>query len=121
MSRPAATVRRRTSLVRPHLDDVANVPLPEGVEIRPVEDDQLQAIFESHHEAFRGSWGFHEAYNEELRGSSTTRNAKLRGFLDDPQRDTTLWKVAWAGDTIVGQVNSYIDESENVQFGYRRG
>ncbi len=32
-----------------------------------------------------------------------------------------MWKVAWAGDIVVGQVKSYINRDENAARGYRRG
>jgi len=42
-------------------------------------------------------------------------------LIDDPRRDESLWQVAWAGDTIVGQVKPYIDEDENTEHGHLRG
>src|SRR5262249_40214045 len=38
-----------------------------------------------------------------------------------PLRDETLCKVAWAGDTIVGQVKTFVNEEENTQLGRKRG
>ena len=35
--------------------------------------------------------------------------------------DVSLWKVAWAGDQIVGQVKSFVNDEENAARGYRRG
>ncbi len=97
-------------LVRPHLDDIPRRPLPDGVEVRPVTPDQVRQILEADFEAFRGEWDFHEP---------TEADIALR--LDDPWRDESLWKVAWAGDTVVGQVRSYINADENAARGYRRG
>jgi ribosomal protein S18 acetylase RimI-like enzyme len=70
----------------------------------------LQPIFDAHWEAFRGSWDFREA----------TAN-DFQQFLDDPLRDVSLWKVAWSGDTVVGQVKSFINAAENAEMGYLRG
>ncbi len=98
------------SLVRPTLDDIPDLALPDGVEARPVTDDALRAIWEAHGEAFRGQWDFREETEEEW-----------QMFLDDPLRDVSLWKVAWAGDTVVGQVKSYINDEENAAAGYLRG
>lgn len=97
-------------LLRPHLDDVPDLRLPDGVEVRPVTDGALRAIWEAHEEAFRGQWDFREATEQEY-----------QMFLDDPLRDVSLWKVAWAGDTVVGQVKSYINADENAANGYLRG
>ena len=32
-----------------------------------------------------------------------------------------MWKIAWAGDTVVGQVKSFINAEENAEMGYLRG
>jgi mycothiol synthase len=98
------------SLVRPHLDDIPVRPLPDGVEVRPVTEDQIRPILEAHWEAFRGEWDFREATDADHAES-----------LAHPHRDESLWKVAWAGGTIVGQVKPFINADENAARGYRRG
>lgn len=98
------------SLRRPHLDDVPDLPLPDGVEVRPVTSDQVRHIVEVHHEAFRGEWDFHEATASDI-----------DGMLADPLIDHTLWQVAWAGDQVVGQVKPFINHEENTARGYLRG
>lgn len=98
------------SLVRPHLDDVPDLPLPDGVEVRPVEEQHLRPIWEAHQEAFRGEWDWHEPTEEEY-----------VEFVDDPLRDTSLWKIAWSGDEVVGQVKSFVNDEENEGRGYLRG
>jgi ribosomal protein S18 acetylase RimI-like enzyme len=35
--------------------------------------------------------------------------------------DTSLWRVAWDGDEIAGQVRSFISAEENERFGRKRG
>jgi mycothiol synthase len=103
-------IRFGASLVRPDLEDIPDLPLPEGVEIRAVTPDMLRPIFDAHHEAFRGDWDFTEAKEEDF-----------QQFLDDPLRDESMWKIAWAGDTVVGQVKSFINAEENAEMGYLRG
>lgn len=98
------------SLRRPHLDDIPHLPLPEGVEVRPVEPGQERHIWEVYHEEFRGEWDFHEVTADEI-----------EEMLADPVQDPTLWKVAWAGDTVVGQVKPFINHEENAARGYLRG
>jgi ribosomal protein S18 acetylase RimI-like enzyme len=98
------------SLVRPHLDDIPVRSLPEGVEVRPVAPEQIRPILEAHWEAFRGEWDFREATEEDYLES-----------IEDPNRDESLWKVAWAGDTVVGQVKPFVNPEENEERGYRRG
>jgi mycothiol synthase len=35
--------------------------------------------------------------------------------------DTSLWRIAWDGDKVAGQVRSYISAEENARFGRLRG
>jgi ribosomal protein S18 acetylase RimI-like enzyme len=35
--------------------------------------------------------------------------------------DTSLWRVAWDGDEVAGQVRAYINDEENEQLGRKRG
>ncbi len=103
-------IRFEASLVRPDLDDIPDRPLPEGVEIRPVTPETIRSIWEAHSEAFRGEWDFHVETEQDY-----------RQFYDDPLRDESLWKIAWVGDTVVGQVKSFINAEENAEMGYLRG
>jgi mycothiol synthase len=98
------------SLVRPHLDDIPARSLPEGVELRDVRPDQLRTIFDAHWEAFRDEWDFHEQ-----------AEADWIEFVEHPYRDTSLWKVAWSGGEVVGQVKTYVNTDENEARGIRRG
>jgi mycothiol synthase len=103
-------VRFEAALVRPNLDDIADLALPDGVEIRPVRAEQIRQIWEAHHEAFRGQWDFHEVTENEF-----------QSFLQNPRRDESLWKVAWAGDEVVGQVKTFVLDEENEMLGRLRG
>jgi GNAT superfamily N-acetyltransferase len=84
--------------------------LPEGLEIRPVTEDRVREIWEAACEAFRGEFGFVEPTEEAFQ--------RVVGF---PYHDPTLWKVAWDGEGVAGQVRSFIDTAQNEQFGRRRG
>jgi len=97
-------------LVRPHLDDIPERSLPDGVELREVQPDELRTIFDAHWEAFRGEWDFREQ-----------TDADWVEFIEHPYRDTSLWKVAWAGDEVVGQVKTYVNTDENQRRGILRG
>ena len=103
-------IRFGAYLVRKHLDDIPELALPDRVEVRPVSRDQLRTIFDAHWEAFRGSWGFREATEQDF-----------DRFRDEPLRDETLWKIAWCGDAVVGQVKTFVNEEENARIGCRRG
>jgi mycothiol synthase len=97
-------------MVRPSVDDLPDRPLPDGVELRPVTDDQLREIWEADTEAFRDHWGFVEPTEE-----------AYAHFLEFPYHDPTLWKVAWDDEGVAGQVRSFIDTAQNEENGYRRG
>lgn len=104
------TTEWSAALLRPDLDDIPELPLPNGVEVRPVDESQLRDIVAAHHECFRGEWDFTEASERHF-----------EHILGDSRRDHTLWQVAWAGDTIVGQVKPFIDHKANEQHGRKRG
>ena len=72
-------VRFEASLVRPHLEDIPDLPLPDGVEVRAVTPEMLRAIFEAHHENFRGNWDFQEFSEEDF-----------QRFLDDPHLSAAI-------------------------------
>lgn len=98
------------SLRRPTLDDIPDLPLPDGIEVRPVQPEQMREIVAAHHECFRGEWDFTEITEREF-----------AHIIDDPNRDETLWQVAWDGDTVVGQVKPFVNPEENEARGYLRG
>lgn len=103
-------IQHGARLLRPNLDDIPEKELPEGLEIRPVTEDQLRTIYEADIEAFRDHWGFTEPTEKDW-----------QAFLDFPYRDESLWKVAWDGDRVAGQVRSFINEVENREIGRKRG
>ena len=117
---PAATALARTAgfesitydaeMVRPSVDGLPDHSLPDGVEIRPVSEDQLRAIWEADVEAFRDHWGFVEP-----------TDATYAQFLAFPHHDPTLWKVAWDDEGVAGQVRSFIDPAQNAEHGLQRG
>jgi mycothiol synthase len=98
-------------MVRPNLDPVPDAKLPDGVEIRPVEDADVRPIWDAAVEAFRDAWGFSEP---------SERDFEL--YANDPiQADRTLWRIAWDGDQVAGQVRGFINHDENERFGAKRG
>jgi ribosomal protein S18 acetylase RimI-like enzyme len=100
-------------MLRPTLDDIPDRPLPDGVEVRPVEPTHLRLIFEAEVEAFAGHWGA---------GPEDGSDAAWREFLAQPlNRQTELWQVAWAGDEIAGMVRPFVNDEENARLGVRRG
>ena len=104
------SIQHGASLVRPNLDNIPDAQLPMGVEIRPVTEDQLRTIYEADIEAFRDHWGFSEPTEKDW-----------NAFLEFPHRDESLWKIAWEGDRVVGQVRSFINDLENRENSRKRG
>ena len=96
-------------MVRPSLDDVPAVPLPEGLEIRPVTRDDAPAIFRADAEAFRDHWGGFEHSPEEL-----------QRWLDSPELDPDLWLIAFDGAEIAGGVINAVYSEENAALGVNR-
>ena len=98
-------------MVRPDLDPVPDAPMPDGLEIRPVRDEHLRQIFDAGTEAARGLWEWTEP-----------TEADFDLFVTDPiESDRTLWRIAWDGDEIAGQVRAFINHENNERFGTKRG
>ncbi len=85
-------------------------PLPDGLELRPVRPEDIRKIVAAKEEAFADHWG-HRPMTEQA----------LRGFLDHPTTDPSLWMVAWDGQDVAGMVLGSIMRDENAAFGWRRG
>jgi len=104
-------VRHGYAMLRPSVDDLPDAPLPAGLEIREVLPEHLRAIWAADQEAFSDSWGFRPA-----------TEGDYDRFLTDPvMSDTSLWRIAWDGDEVAGQVRSFINAEENERFGRTRG
>lgn len=97
-------------MVRPTVDDLPDHPLPDGLEIRPVREEDIRTIWEADVEAFRDHWGFVE--------QTETDYQRFRAY---PYLDPTLWKVAWDEQGVAGQVKSFIDTAANEEHGRKRG
>ena len=105
-------VRNSFMMVRPNLDGIPDLPLPEGLEVRPVRREDLRTIWEALIEAFRDHWGHRPGTEEEY-----------QRFVNDPDMQPHLWQVAWDTRTneVAGMVLNSIFENENEQFHFRRG
>ena len=104
-------IRYSYTMRRPNLDDQFDAPLPAGLEIRDVEPEHLRAIWESEIEAVRDLWG-----------ATEPTEAAYQFFLTEASpEETALWRVAWDGDQIAGQVRSFISEEGNRRDGVKVG
>jgi mycothiol synthase len=104
-------VQHEIDMVR-SLENIPVMPLPMGIEIRPVRPEHLASIWEAVGESNRDDWDYSEnrwddSHFEEFKNS--------RAFQPD------LWQVAWKGDTLAGMVLNYIVDAENAQFKWKRG
>jgi ribosomal protein S18 acetylase RimI-like enzyme len=96
-------------MVRTSLEEVERRPLPSGLVVRPVVSDDLRAIWVADVEAFREHPGFVEQDEEDF-----------GRFCDEAAAGTDLWRVAWDGDAVVGQVRTRVREGEAERIGRRR-
>ncbi len=97
-------------MLRPNLDDIADMPMPDGLEIRPVEPEHHRKIWAADIEAFRDHWGASEESEE-----------AFERFFGPPDFRPELWRVAWDGDEVAGVVMNRILTTFNEQTGERRG
>jgi len=105
-----APARYFFDMVRPTLDEIPQIPLPDGLEVRPASAADARAVWQADVEAFRDHWGGYDDSEE-----------SLRRFLDEPEFDPSLWVVAWDGNEIAGGVINAIYPEENRQLEQQRG
>ncbi len=103
-------IRHSFIMVRPDLENIPDLVLAEGIEIRPVLPEHYQKINDASKEAFRDEWGF-----------SPENEPSVEQWLEDPNFDPSLWRVAWEGDQVVGMVLSFINKQENQEYNRKRG
>lgn len=99
-------------MVRPTLDGIVVPPLPEGLEVRPIErrPEVLRRLWDADLEAFRDHFGGFDASDE-----------AFEEWLTEPEFDPSLFVVAFDGDEIAGAVLNTISPAENEMLGLRRG
>jgi len=105
--RPA---RYYLEMVRDGLADIPETPLPDGLEMRPVEAADHRRIFDAQAEAFQDHWGARE-----------WTDANFEGMFGAPDLDTSLWRVAWEGEEVVGVCANWVYAEENERLGVNRG
>lgn len=106
-----AVTATEVDMIRPNLDDIPEATLPKGLMIRqPDGTADLRRVYDAHVEAFRDHFGFTEPTENDF-----------KDFLDFEFSDPSLWRVAWDGEHVAGQVRSFIDEKQNETFGRKRG
>lgn len=89
---------------------IPTLPLPEGLEVRPVVEADHRRIWDADEEAFLDHFGVGPRTEEEF-----------VGFFTGPDVDTSLWQVAWDGPEVAGSVATTIYRDENERLGVDRG
>ncbi len=104
-------VGRGYEMVRRTLEDIPDVPLPVGFEIRAVAGEAAE----------RRTWeAAAEAFRDE-RDEREWTEADWRSVRADPNRDPSLWAIAFEGDEVAGGVQGRIDPDENARHGTLQG
>ncbi len=105
-----APARYFYEMVRPDLEEIPDLQLPEGLEVRPVPPEHYRTVWDAAAEAFQDHWGATAWYDE-----------WFKGWLEEPTFNPDLWQVAWDGDEVAGMVLNFIDEKQNAEFDRKRG
>lgn len=103
-------VRRGYSMVRPDLEAIPDLALPDGLEVRPVQSDQHRMIWDAFAEAFLDHWGYSKPQEEDY-----------RNWVESPEFQPDLWQIAWDGDQVAGMILNFIDHIQNQAYNRKRG
>jgi mycothiol synthase len=103
-------VRYFYDMVRPDLQDIPNLELPPGIEVRAALPEHYSKIWHADVEVFADDWS-EQIHDED----------DYERWLKGPQFNPTLWQVAWEGDEVVGHVLNFVDDDENRQYQRLRG
>ena len=103
-------VRYGFEMVRPNLDDIPELRLPERLEVRPVRPEHYWIIWRAVEEAMQDHWG-----------AQPWRDEWFEEWMEDPTFDPSLWQVAWDGDKVAGNVLNFVDTRENEEYKRKRG
>jgi mycothiol synthase len=102
--------RRFYFMVRPDLENIPDLTLPAGLEVRPVRPDQYRQVWDAFQDAFHDHWGYSEPQEEDY-----------EGWLGSSDFQPDLWQVAWDGDEVAGFILNFINHGENEEYGRKRG
>ncbi|KAA3644901.1 MAG: GNAT family N-acetyltransferase [Chloroflexi bacterium] len=103
-------VRYFFEMTRPTKDPIPDAPLPEGLVVRPVREDEYRKVLDAENRAFEDHWG-HTPLTEK----------DFESWQQEPKFNPALWKVAWDGDEIAGMVLNFVNEKENEEYERKRG
>ncbi len=87
-----------------------DVPLPDGIELRPVRPQDHRRIFEADTEAFQDD-----------RDPVVRTDEDFQRWFEAPDLDTRPWLVAWDGNEVAGSAWNVVYRAENERLGHARG
>jgi len=102
-------------LIRPDFASIPELPLPDGLEIRPIDPaDRVmhRRVYDASARAFADSLG-----------EEKPTETKFDEFVSDPLFAPVLWQVAFDGDQIAGQILNYLGdpEADGTRIGWTEG
>jgi mycothiol synthase len=103
-------VRYEFHMETPDLDNIPEVPVPDGLEIRAARPEEYRKVWEASQEAFRDHWGAVEVDEGDFERT-----------MNDPMNDPSLWVVAWDGEEVAGSILNYINNAFNERTGRKLG
>jgi mycothiol synthase len=99
-------IRYHFEMRRPLDEPIPDLPMPAGLEIRPVAPEDHRRIWDADVEAFRDHWE-----------PAVRHETDYFQFYAHPDVDTSLWLVAWDGDEVAGSVVNGVYLEENARLG----
>lgn len=103
-------VRWFFDMVRDLSEPIPEVPLPDGIEVRPVTEDQIRTIWKADTEAFKDHWGGFDDSEE-----------SYQRWIVRPDLDPSLWVVLFDGEQVAGASINAVSKEENEALGVNRG
>jgi ribosomal protein S18 acetylase RimI-like enzyme len=103
-------IRCHYSMVRPIQLPLPDAPMPQGLQVRSVDEIDYRNVWVANQEAFAENW-WHNSANE----------MDYEYWKGSPWFNPKLWKVAWDGNQVAGMVLNYINANENLEYNRKRG
>jgi ribosomal protein S18 acetylase RimI-like enzyme len=97
-------------MVRPNLENIPDLPFPEGIEVRPAKPEHYRAIINAWNEACK-----------DMRAQIPISDEDFKWLQESPIFNPSLWLITWHNDEVIGTVLNFIDERENIEYKRKRG
>lgn len=103
-------VRYFFDMVRPTMNDIPDLPVPDGLEVRPITPDLYRRVWDADIDAFIDHWGGHD-----------TSEAAYQKWVASPTFDPSMMLIAFDDDEAAAGVINTINPDENEALGTKRG